>query len=146
MRSQELVNKYGYCKAHAKWNKANGGGYNHHAWDSGPPHQAESRGDFCYWCGQHKSGDDRSRKPEVQGYSEDDWWNDAIEFDFNMDEQTMIIYIDKEEWYPVYSLRQINPLPSSIRIAADEDTIVKWEKVFKDFDNLQEILDQLYND
>lgn len=63
----------------------------------------------------------------------------------------MRIEIDAHKWYPVYSFRRLeedeDADPSTdfgAEAATDEDTIVKWEKVFKDFNNLQNTLARLH--
>ena len=66
-----------FCKAKQDWQKANGGEQfpNVHAYD----HSAPPRDDYCFWCGRHRTNGTR-RRPECEGYSDDDWWNDAIAF------------------------------------------------------------------
>ena len=72
---------YNYCSEHDKWSKANGGVGSQHAYD----HSAKPRGDHCFWCGIHRDGKSHA-KPQAQGYSEDDWWNDAIAFGFTVED------------------------------------------------------------
>ena len=67
-----------YCSDKVEWMDANGGRRGHpetHAFDftSGP------KGDYCYWCGKHRSGDGRVR-PDAGTFTDDDWWNDAIAY------------------------------------------------------------------
>jgi len=64
------------CEEHVRWSEQQPGGAlrSRHAFD----HTAGSKGDYCYWCGQHRSGDGRYRE-DAGVYTMDDWWNDVID-------------------------------------------------------------------
>lgn len=74
-----------HCEAKAVWQRANGGEKfpSVHAYD----HSAKPRGDYCFWCGQHRSGDGTTMRPEAAGYSFEHWMEDALEFGFKVDDE-----------------------------------------------------------
>ena len=78
-----MTDDTGYCEDKVAWMRANGGIKSHpisHAYD----HSAKPRGDYCFWCGKHRE-DEGFRKPEAQGYSFENWMEDALEFGFEHD-------------------------------------------------------------
>ena len=64
------------CREKVTWMLENGGTRGHptgHAYN----HSAPPRGDYCFWCGQHRD-DGTSQKPEAEGYTWDHYWDDVI--------------------------------------------------------------------
>ena len=77
-----MTDDKGFCQAKVDWLKKNECMHmpETHVYD----HTSGLKGDYCFWCGRHRSGDGRVRA-DAGTYTEDDWFNDAITHGFEVE-------------------------------------------------------------